>query len=271
MIEIIIPTLGRVDKQVTLDNLPDKWKSVTTLVVQEHEHDEMKQRYSDICNIWCLPPETFGISWTRKHIAEHWKGKRIFVMDDDLKFVQLTDNGEKMVGAPAEEKDFDHMFSEVERLMDEGIMHGGLGVNNTPPSTNPYNHNSRVYTNMFFSEQFPVDEIDFGTDYELMPEDFFITLQLLTAGHQNVCFNHFRVNPSATNAKGGCETFRTIENHNRGQEILAEKFPEFVTVTTKVQTSGPWAGMEKKALSIKWKKAYESSQKPETSLESFFG
>lgn len=269
MLEIIIPTLGRQDSQITLNNLPEKWQKATTLVVQEHEYDEMVDKYGDVCSVWKLPAETKGISWTRKHIADNWKGKRIFVMDDDLKFVQLQHNGEKMVGANATEENFDFAMSEVERLMDEGIVHGGFGVNNTPPSENPYNYNSRVWTNMFFSDEVP--EVDFGTEYELLPEDFYVTLQLLTKGYENVCFNHFRVNPSATNAKGGCETFRTIENHNRGQEILAEKFPEFVTVTSKTQTSGPWAGKEKKALSVKWKKAYESSQAVVSlSLDGFF-
>ena len=112
---------------------------------------------------------------------------------------------------------------------------------------------------------------DFGEDYVLMPEDFYVTLQLLTNGYQNVIFNHARVNPSATNAKGGCETYRTIENHNRGQEILAEKFPDFVEVYEKEQTTGPWKGMKKKALKIKWKQAYESSKsKGNASLDEFF-
>lgn len=271
MIEIVIPTLGRINNQITLNSLPEAYKNKTTLVVQEHEYDETLQKYGNICSVWKLPPGTKGISWTRKHIANKWNGKRIFVMDDDLKFVQLKNNGEKMVSSPATDDEFEKMMSEVERHMDDGIIHGGLGVNNTPPVLTPYNYNCRVYTNMFFSEDFPSDEIDFGTDYELMPEDFYITLQLLTSGNQNVVFNHFRVNPSATNAKGGCETFRTIENHNRGQEILAQKFPDFVKVTSKIQSSGPWAGLEKKALSIKWKKAFESSVNNEqNSLDEFF-
>jgi hypothetical protein len=268
--QIIIPTLARCDTQITLANLPEHWQKHTTLVVQEHEYAYMKNKYSAFCSVWCLPPNTKGIAWTRKHIAKQWHGERIFVMDDDLKFVQLKQNSDgKYVGQCPTRQEFDEAFAAVEKHMDAGIVHGGFAVNNTPPADEPFNYSSRVYTNAFFSEKFPGDEISFGEEYELMPEDFFVTLQLLTRGFQNVCFNHFRVNPSATNSKGGCAEYRNIDNHNRGQEILAEKFPDFVTVTSKVQKSGPWAGKEKKALSIQWKKAYESS-KQTSSLEDFF-
>ena len=38
MIEkIYIPTLGRVDNQITYDNLPQKYKDIVTLVVTESE------------------------------------------------------------------------------------------------------------------------------------------------------------------------------------------------------------------------------------------
>ena len=40
MIEYIyIPTLGRSDKQVTYNSLPDEWKEKTILVVQKHEEE----------------------------------------------------------------------------------------------------------------------------------------------------------------------------------------------------------------------------------------
>jgi len=268
MLEIIIPTLGRCDNQITLNSLPHKWKKNTTLVVQEHEYDYMNKKYGNSCSVWRLPSGTKGIAWTRKHIANNWKNKNIFVMDDDLKFVQLKDVEGKMIGSSPTEEEFDFTMSEVSRHMQEGVVHGGFAVNNTPPVPNPYNYNSRIWTNVFYSADFPVDQIDFGTQYELMPEDFYVNLQLLTKGYKNVIFNHFRVSPSATNAKGGCAEYRTINNHNRGQEILAELFPEVCYSTSKAQTSGPWAGQEKKALSIQWKKAFESSQI--SSLESFF-
>lgn len=271
MIEIVIPTLGRCDSQITLNSLPEKWQKQTTLVVQEHEYDEMVEKYSNVCNVWKLPAGTKGISWTRKHIANKWKGKRIFTMDDDLTFTFCDQSGEKVKRSNPTDQHFDEMFADVEALMNQGFVSGGLGTTTVPPSMERHTYSTRVWTNMFFSENFPVDDIDFGTDYVLLPEDFYVTLQLLTKGYNNVAINWFLASPSATNAKGGCETFRTIENHNEGQRILAEKFPDFVDVRTKIQKSGPWKGQEKLALTIRWKKAYESShQDPATTLENFF-
>ncbi len=264
-IEIIIPTLGRCDNQITLSSIPAKHHQIVTLVVQEHEYDYMKNKYTS-CNVWKLPSGTRGIALTRKHIGANWKGKRIFVMDDDLKFVTIDS---ELKGKNTTESEFDDMLTQIENFMDEGYVHGGLSTHNTPPQEKPHSFNTRVYTNVFYSEKFDSDSIDWGEQYVLMPEDFYITLQLLTTGYQNVVFNHYRVNPSATNTKGGCETYRTIENHNRGQEILAEKFPDFVEVYDKEQTSGPWKGMKKKALKIRWKEAYMSSQK--NTLDEFFG
>lgn len=265
-IEIIIPTLARCDNQVTLANIPESFHHTVTLVVQEHEYDYMRNKYTS-CSVWKLPSGTKGIAKTRKEIGKNWKGKRIFVMDDDLKFVQIDSS---LKGKPATEQQFKEALLKIEKFMDDGFVHGGLSTHNTPPQENEFSYNTRVYTNVFYSDKFDPESVDWGDAYELMPEDFYLTLQLLTTGFKNVVFNHFRVNPSATNAKGGCETFRTIENHNRGQEILAEKFPKFVEVYEKEQTSGPWKGLKKKALKIKWKQAYESSQGGDGDLSEFF-
>ena len=48
MIEhIIIPTLGRMDKQLTYNALPKKYQDITKFVVQTHEFEDMKSRYGD--------------------------------------------------------------------------------------------------------------------------------------------------------------------------------------------------------------------------------
>ena len=262
---IIIPTLGRVDNQVTLDNIPAKHRDKVVLVVQEHEYDTMKEKYD--VRVWKLPTGTKGIAWTRYHIAQEFKGQRNFILDDDLKFVKI--DGETLKATTFGEAEFDEMVDQINQKMDEYVF-GGLSTHNTPPSDKPFSECTRIYTNVFYNEKFDPDTIDWGTQYELMPEDFHVTLQLLERGVANVVFNHFRANASATQSKGGCETFRTLENHNRGQEILAELHPNYVTVYDKEVPSGPWKGAMKKALKIKWKQAYTDSQKNEMSLEDFF-
>jgi len=256
MIQIAIPTLGRLDRQVTYKQIPEDYWNFICLWVQGHEFDEAKKKHPDV-QVQCLPPKTKGIALTRKIIAKHYAGKRHWVLDDDLKFVRMD---AELKAQKMQPKNWQTLFEQINKVLDGGYIHGSLSTHNTPPNPKPLSFNTRMYTNVFYGERFDPSKIDWGEQYELMPEDFYVNLQLLTRGFQNVVFNHYRVNPSATNAKGGCETYRTIELHNRGQEILAEKFPKFVQVYKKVQTSGPWAGKEKAALKIKWKQAYLSSK-----------
>ena len=263
---IIIPTLGRVENQVTLANIPESYHKDVVLVVQEHEYEVMCEKYTNV-RVWKLPAGTKGIAWTRYHIAKEFSGQRNFIMDDDLKFVKI--DPDQLKATTFGEAEFGEMIDQIDQKMDEYVF-GGLSTHNTPPNAKPFSECTRIYTNVFYNEKFDPDTIDWGTDHVLMPEDFHVTLQLLEAGVANVVFNHFRANPSATQSKGGCETFRTLENHNRGQEILAELHPEFVTVYEKEVPNGPWKGLMKKALKIKWKQAYESSRVDEMSLEEFF-
>lgn len=266
--DFVIPTLGRVDKQITLKNIPEKYHANTYLVVQEHEYDEMVEKYPT-ANVWKLPSGTEGLALTRAIIAQQWEGERYFCLDDDLKFVRLNPETLK-ANREITEQDFDDMIRMVEEKMDEGYVHGGLAVNNTPPSPEPFNYCSRIYTNVFYSEKLPVSEVTWYVDKKQCAQDFYVNLQLLTKGYQNVVFNHFRVDTAATNAKGGVETYRTIEWNNKWQDFIAESFPQFAETYEKVQASGPWAGKVKKALRIKWKKAYESSKNNDADLSEFF-
>jgi|SRR6056300_547421 len=268
MIDLVIPTLGRIDKQVTLLNIPEKYHNRTTLVVQEQEYDEIVSKYPSV-NVFKLPSGTEGLALTRAIIAKEWRGKRYFCFDDDLKFLRIDTNTMKAQKVFAE-SDFDDMIQSVESQMDSGYVHGGLSFHNTPPVPNPYNYCTRMWTNVWYSENLPVDDIEWYVHNKQCAQDFYVNLQLLTSGYPNVVCNHFRVNASATNAKGGVEIYRTIEWHNKWQEFLGEKFPKYVEVYEKVQASGPWKGLPKKAVKIKWKKAYEDSQVSDASLESFF-
>jgi hypothetical protein len=88
-------------------------------------------------------------------------------------------------------------------------------------------------------------------------------------GYQNRVSLKYRINPGTTQAKGGCSTQRTLDVHNKSLEQLQNKFPQFVQLREKVaKNSGEWSGQTKKACTISWKKAYQSSQI--NSLEQFF-
>jgi len=72
MIEhIIIPTLGRMDKQVTYNNLPKKYQDKVTFVVQAHEFEEMRERYGSA--VIGLPDNISRIAPTREWIFNNYR------------------------------------------------------------------------------------------------------------------------------------------------------------------------------------------------------
>ncbi len=74
MIEkIYIPTLGRVDKQTTWENLPPFLKDITVLVVQPKEKDLHGDK-----SILVLPENNMGICKTRKFLYEYAKKSKIW-------------------------------------------------------------------------------------------------------------------------------------------------------------------------------------------------
>ena len=95
MIEIVIPTLNRLDKQITLSNIPDEYKLNTTLVVQPHEAEQAKKVHS---NIFILSDNNIGMSNTIKEITYEWsivKPSKFWIMDDDLTFIYNDLENEK--------------------------------------------------------------------------------------------------------------------------------------------------------------------------------
>ncbi len=263
MINLTIPTLGRLDNQITLKSIPKELYPNTYLVVQPHESVKANEMYSDWCNILTLPESVKGLAATRKWIAMTFRGQHHMQFDDDLTFGTIIPNEEGKFDRPkATLADWKTILSEMEINADKGYVQQGFSTTQTMPVIAPLNENTRITMNVFYSKDFIFDNIQWGDNLEtgFAAEDFYATLQLLTRGKKNLIYNHFRVSGAATNAKGGCETYRTIDSHNRSMELLKEQFPNFVTLREKVQKTGPWKDKIKLAATIGWKKAYKSSQ-----------
>ena len=271
MIEhIIIPTLGRMDKQVTYNNLPKKYQDKVTFVVQAHEFEEMRERYGPA--VIGLPNNISRIAPTREWIFNKYRECRHMVFDDDLDFVVKEPNpgeGTKWLSRRFTEQDFDDAFDLMNQWMDDGIVYGGLLPAWVIPDVRqwPIRECQRIMTNVFYDGPNVPDGIEWNR--VAAAEDFDVNLQLLTKGFKNRISAKYMVTCSETNAEGGCSTWRTLEVHNEAQRKLAELWPDFVKVREKEVPNGPWKGQIKLATTIQHKKAYESSQ--HQSLEDFFG
>jgi len=269
--DIIIPTLGRINNQVTYNNLPEKYKKLTRFVVQAHEYAEMVKLYGD--QVYCLPTEINRIAATREWIFNNWNHTRHLVFDDDLGFVVKEPNDPdadtKWKSREFTEQDYDDAFALLDAWMDDGISYGGMLPAWVIPDVRqwPVRENQRMMTNWFFDG--PSIPTDLEWSRVSAAEDFDVNLQLLTRGFRNRISAKYMVSCSETNAAGGCSTWRTLEVHNEAQEKLASLWPSFVKINKKEVAAGPWKGKIKLATTIQHKKAYLSSQI--NTLEEFFG
>lgn len=265
---IVIPTYNRflVKQQHTLRYLPKELMKDTWIVIQEQQLDD----YADViehygCNVHTLPPGSQGIALARKQIAQWLKGSRYWVIEDDMSFAHITwghgtngSNGnDYKVNRKPDIEMFRLLFNDVNSLFDQGLVIAALQCNGIPQAATNINVCFRVYTNVFYSENLPVDELDWGETYSIMPEDFHVALQLINKGYSNVVFQHYRTQPATvTHAAGGCSDYRDLQNHNLGQQTLADLYPDYVKVYDKDMLNGPYAGQSIKGLRIRWKQAW---------------
>ena len=107
-----IPTLGRVENQITYNNLPDELKSKVIMVVQEDE----KELY-DYDVDYLVVENRIGIAKTRELICRDAGKTRFSMWDDD------EDTGQQRVGEttliPMLTKAIQELSAKVEELEDK--------------------------------------------------------------------------------------------------------------------------------------------------------
>lgn len=255
-----ILTLGRPHKQVTFDNLPDRYKERMEFVVQEQDYYDNEQSYLKLLprrGFYILPPEIKNLHQTRQHLLENTDTGYDLQMDDDLVFsARRTDEPTKF--RPMEEEDFTDMFAGILDALDEGAAFVGVshreGANR---NTERFLYATRQMRVHAFS---PKKLRELRVRWDILrspgPEDFAMLLQLLTCGCANVVLNSWVHNQGGSNVDGGCSLYRTPDVHADACHQLAELFPKFVKVVKK-ETKGSWGGGERTDVRIQWKKAYE--------------
>ena len=229
-----IPTLGRVENQITYNNLPDELKSKVIMVVQEDE----KELY-DYDVDYLVVENRIGIAKTRELICRDAGKTRFSMWDDDAVIYRRNQRywtdyqnkpNMKKSKRKATDEDFRDMYKLFHDWMDEGILHIGHRRNNLPPGGRlPYS------TNVFFNALHTIngellteiiDEVDWT--YCEFGEDAHFMIEYLTRGYSNRRTDEF---PSHWDAyqDGGCQVYRNSQNHNREHLKLEKKFPEFVS------------------------------------------
>ena len=77
----------RLDKQITLNEIPESYRDNVTLVVQPQEEKQAKKIHK---NIFVLDSNNIGYAKTIKQATYEWsinRNKHFFLFDDDLQFL----------------------------------------------------------------------------------------------------------------------------------------------------------------------------------------
>tara|TARA_R100001377_G_C3184613_1_gene108042 strand:- start:624 stop:1409 length:786 start_codon:yes stop_codon:yes gene_type:complete len=258
--KIYIPTLARVDKQITWEKLPDFLKETTVLVVQPKEKDLHGDK-----PILVLPENDIGICKTRKFIYEYAnsRNQRYGVFDDDLTFLKRRPKGNRPVKVEMSDDDWRELIETTDKWFDEGISFSALRIGLLPPIPKDFMDNTAAFTAYFFNGQVLPQSSDLDWSIEI-GEDAHLILQLFQRGHSNRVWDKF-VFHQKEYADGGCNTYRTSKIINDCHQQLIDAHPNYISYNGTRPKKGPFQGVVR--VKIKWKQAYLDSQR--ATLENF--
>lgn len=255
---IAIPSSGRATRQTTWANLPPSIAAQTHVFVYEREMPAYKAVNSSM-HLKSVPAHIQGIGAKRQFILEEARKcgvTKVVMLDDDLTFAVRRKDRPQLFTTPVD-ADIELMFEDIKINLSH-LAHVGVspreGANRNPfekllMNTRP----SRILG--YRVDILEQENISFG-DMNLM-EDFYISLSLLTRGHDTANLNWIVQNQQGSNTSGGCSQYRTMERQAEASLALHKKFPAFVKVVTK-QTKTAWGGQERTDVIISWKKARAS-------------
>ncbi len=256
---IIIPSSGRPDKQVTLNQLPPVLLKQTYLAVPIKEVKDYKQ-WDGTCKVFGVPSSVKGISKTRELFlsSDAWT-RYMLMLDDDMTFAYRFNMSKPALEAiQPRSVQIEQLVKFWLNLCQCGFVHAGLsarqGNNN---STEEVTECSRMY-NAYMYDLKVLHTLPIKLGRLPVMEDFDLTLQLLKLGYPNAMINRWCWNQSGSNAKGGCSQYRTSKMQHDAAHKLAKLHAPYVKVVTK--ESKNWQGMETRTdVRVQWKKAYQDA------------
>jgi hypothetical protein len=270
---IYIPTLGRYDNQITYNHLPQKWKDITTMVIQKKE----EHLYDYDCE-YLVVDNDIGIAKTREIIYRHGGKCRYIMIDDDITFTRRNikyygfESNMEMSKRNFIDSDYDDMISEFEEKHDTGVVVCGCRLSGMPPYPKRYTDTSGGVMNAYsidgeiFSEF--IDDIDFSytKDSTFTVEDILINMEILSRGYQIGRFDEY-LYCTDFGSVGGCSNFREDDFVKKGLEMIMEKFPTYIEILDEEMKNG------QPRAKYAWSKLLKDSpnDKNKASLEEFFG
>lgn len=265
---IIIPTHGRVAKQVTLRSLSAELAKATTLVASsasEAEALSANYRGTKVRVTWA-PVKT--IADKRQWILENIKDD-VFMLDDDMAFYkrcQLFDRSfvegrwKAKLGAKTLSLDYvsdsglEFLFSSLSAAL---MVYSSVGISsrfgNDLEQREEKIGANRLMHGFGYSRK-TLLKLGFKFNAVQFREDFHMALTLLRTGRESLQRYDWCVAPGAYGAPGGCADERTVAASDAAAHKLAALHPGFVRVVDKTYKGSP-----RKEVVVSWKRALESA------------
>ena len=199
MIEkIFIPTVCRVDDQITYTSLPKELQKRVVFVVQAWERDQYKYDAEYLV----LPEEITldshnALARTRKIIYDTGKNMKYAMFDDDIIFKRR--NAKYWTGKSTMETsrrvsthdDIIDMFNTFDTWLDEVTL-CGCEVTSLPPTHKPYLDNTKIACAYWFNgKDFAKDLDDMHLTDVKVSEDVLLLLGLLSRGYKTRLSSEF--------------------------------------------------------------------------------
>jgi hypothetical protein len=253
---IFIPSLGRADQASHTWERLQIARVPAQIVIGPEDFPAYRDRFGAAA-LRVLPRRVKGIGKVRQHLIDNTSGP-VLMLDDDLAFfVRRGDDPTKLRIADQKET------RQAVKLMEKTLgtyAHAAFAVREgANRCTDKVIFNVRCLRALGYNADVLKRE---AVRFDRLPvmEDFDVALQLLRKGYESVTINTFLQDQSASNAAGGCSTYRSMEVQAQGAEGLARLHPEFVTVVEKAaKGGGAWA--TRKDVRVAWKKALDAGGK----------
>lgn len=263
---IYITSANRANKLITLQSLPARWRTNTFIVVKGEERDNYITALKGTgVRLLTAPHDIKLMSPKRQWAIEQSPQPYFMMLDDDLTFYKRVDGKITQLTPDEVGVMLDMLLADLE----SGIPFVGIssraGNNHV---LEDYTECTRVSRCWAFKKSTYMDlGINIAPFPDYVIDDFHTILSFLEAGYKNRVYFNYTQADKGSNTEGGCSTYRNNDVQTRSAQWLFQQHPRFVKVVRK-ETKQSWQGMDKRGgmmsrtdIIIKWKEAYESSQK----------
>jgi hypothetical protein len=254
MMQIVIPTRGRTEEQLTWTFFPKSIMERTTVVCPQREVNKLKS-FRDNLNVEAQPDPNMKIAAKRAWILEEWRRRgydKILMLDDDLRFATRISDGDWHL-RPITGDELIPEFQKLEDKLGQDFPHVGFGQrqgNNTIEVPGWKVPGKMTYALGYY---LPIVLEECNLNLVELREDMAISLQLLLKGYPNAILTETVVDQREFSRGGGCAAERTMEISNLEADLLANLFPGYVSVTEKKYKSS----VPRKEVIVQWQKALQ--------------